>query len=850
MLTSCLENEVLVDVEGNSSASAAVDSTPVTYSGSKTASNIGSFKAYDGRENLTLPMALSHIHTVSKLDNGDIVVVSAEYRTSGSNSYHFSYDDKKLLTEQVMGFNGRDNHTANVISGSTTAIEGDLLVVGGLDETNSPIGDVEIYDKDTNTWSTTGALNQARAYHTMNILSNGDALVVGGYDGAACINSVERFEAETGTWSAQADLPAPLCNHRATLLSNDLLLVSGGQNTWNDGSSATDALYLFNANTNSWSTLSISLPEARFFHMQEKLSDDRVIIMGGYSPTWSVVENGIIISADLQSITTISDMMTDTGAPIGVDATMTVLDNDDVIVIGGLDGATELTRTAIFTPGSSGAGSWRVVEDIPESYYGHQAIKDNNGNVIIFGGTRAGEFIFMSYYFNVLNEEWIAYTSDIMIPVRLWHTSTKLPDGRIFNFGGVNVTDAYIGNEHWYPEIYDPKTNRWEKILDIELNKSDEFDYMRYHHNAVAFPANDRYPEGGVFIQGGYGFFYDIPRTIVFNISTNKFEKVEPVPFQSVPNVGQDISEVLMGASAELITVGPNKGKILLIGGWDYGSGIDHSTAIIYDPESDAWEATGSMPTPRCEHKSVTLSDGKVLVVGSWDKTDLSSAIYDPETEEWTQTGDTNLYHGDSFNNLSWTLTALPNGRAIIIGGASTAKTTAEIFDPISGSWALLSGLTPREAHSATALPSGKVLVAGGWWADPVTAETFDPSTYIFTPTGGDMIGPPIYGTTNCGERYWQNAILLDDERILFDSGIPVITTVADLADTEFYTTHEYVDIEPTGGSSPYTYELISGEGTIYPELNLFIPAESFSGAQIKATSASGESSAILTIDP
>jgi len=62
----------------------------------------------------------------------------------------------------------------------------------------------------------------------------------------------------------------------------------------------------------------------------------------------------------------------------------------------------------------------------------------------------------------------------------------------------------------------------------------------------------------------------------------------------------------------------------------------------------------------------------------------------------------------------------LPNGKVLVAGGynGSTLVSSAELYDPASGTWTATGSLnTARGRHTATLLPNGKVLVAGGWMA-------------------------------------------------------------------------------------------------------------------------------------
>ena len=59
----------------------------------------------------------------------------------------------------------------------------------------------------------------------------------------------------------------------------------------------------------------------------------------------------------------------------------------------------------------------------------------------------------------------------------------------------------------------------------------------------------------------------------------------------------------------------------------------------------------------------------------------------------------------------------LANGKVLVAGGfnASSYLTSAELYDPASGTWTTTGSLnTARGWHTATLLPNGKVLVAAG----------------------------------------------------------------------------------------------------------------------------------------
>lgn len=267
-------------------------------------------------------------------------------------------------------------------------------------------------------------------------------------------------------------------------------------------------------------------------------------------------------------------------------------------------------------------------------------------------------------------------------------------------------------------------------------------------------------------------------------------------------------------------------GRVLIAGGYlgtSPATPID--TAYVWDPGTGEAIATGSLLAPRAGGLSVTLADGRVLVVGGLDnEAPEDDPMFRPGPEVWDPaTGVFMPFAVETRIAMFRTLSVLDDGMVLVFGSTSDDCGCAELWDPVAmtavpvGSLPVGYGATSASALSdgrvlviatraalpgvallwdresrridaagslanarwmgtATLLLDGRVLVAGGRGADGSTitdAEIWDPRVNGFVPTG-----PMVEA------RIWAPTALAGDGRVLMVGG-RTVTYHGDTGDVE-----------------------------------------------------------------
>ncbi|NKI70683.1 hypothetical protein GN109_14745 [Collimonas pratensis] len=126
---------------------------------------------------------------------------------------------------------------ARYAGAATLLPNGKAFVTGGSNYTagNSVTvfeNTAELFDPDTQTWSSISSMTDARSYTAATLLPNGRVLIAGGMgNGGIYLSTAELYDPDSNTWMYTPDLGYRAYLSTATLMQNGQVLITGGANS-------------------------------------------------------------------------------------------------------------------------------------------------------------------------------------------------------------------------------------------------------------------------------------------------------------------------------------------------------------------------------------------------------------------------------------------------------------------------------------------------------------------------------------------------------------------------------------------------------------------------------------------
>jgi hypothetical protein len=252
--------------------------------------------SFDWTQNLRAPRK---DHSATLLPNG-YVLLAGGWQPDPTGLWATPVDLAEMTAPADAGFSSPVDATdlggylghSRAAHTATLLLDGTVLVAGGYDPTQSPLGSAqmitpaglpvapaEIYNPVALAFQDGPAMNAPRFGHTATLMANGQVLIVGGQGVGASLPDPEIYDPAAGSFQMPTpQILAGRTGHTATLLPNGQVLVAGGLTS----SGPDGAIYLFDPPTGKWSQVG-SLATPRYGHAAVLLAapSTRILFAGG-----------------------------------------------------------------------------------------------------------------------------------------------------------------------------------------------------------------------------------------------------------------------------------------------------------------------------------------------------------------------------------------------------------------------------------------------------------------------------------------------------------------------------------------------------------------------------------------
>lgn len=263
---------------------------------------------------------------------------------------------------------------------SAAVYENQIIVIGG-ETTEGIIGTTDVYNPETDRWSTLSEKPTAVADIQAAVLG-GKIYVPGGRTvSGESTNVLEIFDPQKNVWEQGAPLPVAVSAYALTAFEGQLYLFGG----W-DGSAYYDMVLTFDPNLEKWDEIA-TLPGPRAFANAVAVND-KIFVLGGFNGLQALDANLIFRPDRAQGDETPWEQAAP--LPAGLYGMGAVYVGNSIYVLGGVQNPEPSTTQWIFQPDSN---EWIIQNEGPEEivfHWSRNAIAIVGAKVHAFGGILNG----------------------------------------------------------------------------------------------------------------------------------------------------------------------------------------------------------------------------------------------------------------------------------------------------------------------------------------------------------------------------------------------------------------------------------------------------------------------------
>lgn len=559
----------------------------------------------------------------ARLADGSVLFAGGRSNTGASSVVdRWTIDTNEVIQVGIVG----NLATPRIAPMIAPLSDGRALILGGQTLAGTPVSTVELYTAASGISAAYTSPLATRAGATATRLGDNRVLIAGGVGPSGLVIETALVAGATlAEITTGASLSAPRADHTAVLLPDGRVFLVGGSLALGDDAQALTNAEIFDPATGGSTTLAAMnhrrrLPAAAY-------TDGSIVVFGGTgSPDAPTTAERFELSTGTW---TLIKAPSGTARPRVIAATT---GPGHVLVLGG-----NKTPERYYPDADLIAGTYDVVESLPEGRADHTATTLNDHQVLIVGGTNGIRTATSSVELYDLDTDVFTPLSP-MLHARAGHGATEVLSRQILVAGGVGQN----GNLVPETEFYDQLTKGWTSAGTLNFPRRgatltcfgplhapiyglvggvnaagnpvaevEAWDSRQLSWSVIATLTNPR-SKHQIAVTDRY--FFVGPGEGAGG-QQNELQRLDP--FNRLSNVSLTLDSVRGGASLAFFR-GPS--RVVVSGGRD-ASGVPVGSLVMVEPDTQTptlLSGTLAMATARSEHVSVRLEEffGEVLFVG------------------------------------------------------------------------------------------------------------------------------------------------------------------------------------------------------------------------------------------
>ncbi|MFL6568791.1 MAG: Kelch repeat-containing protein [Chthoniobacterales bacterium] len=316
------------------------------------------------------------------------------------------------------------------------------------------------------------------------------------------------------------------------------------------------------------------MTSARSHHVAAQLANNSILLVGGIDGASNLASAEIFYPDSSAFVPLVSQISTAAANP-----TATVLSTGKVFIAGGYanlgNGIVSSITADLFDPTQM---QFSRTSDMSAARSGHTATLLGNDQVFLFGGTSASDSAKTAevYDSNIGSFQVIPHSSG---GSRQWHTATLLPNGKVILAGGISSSTI---------EAYDPATQTFAFVGDMNST--------RYLHTATLLP------NGTVLIAGGYNGMTALRTLGIYDPRQGTFTQLA--------------AQMIVPRYGHTATLTPDGQRVVIAGGVNTNNATNMVEVYEIATRTLSVLAPETMHDFRVAHTATVLSATHILMTG------------------------------------------------------------------------------------------------------------------------------------------------------------------------------------------------------------------------------------------